>query len=538
MRRVTVPLSRVAPFVVVGAVVIALATLAILFARDPIVREVAPLVLSPGQELRLAGDHFGDTASRVTIAGRTVSMSSVTRWTNTEIVLRAPADVTSGLLYVETERGRSNGTMIRVLTELPRTTLEGSGPASPRLDSLERTEVVVGGLLTINGRDFGVARRGSRVTFAMTGNVECETCDQETGYALWSDTRIVVRVPDGVASGLVNVSTPWGSGNPLRYTVDRPAGTLEAGHSAEIGIRYGAEVASTPAGSGAPAGPGAHDVVVRLPRVAEEPFQRSVRIVSGSPGEHRLAVSRQGLREQMAAAVVLLRHEIRSRIDPARVVVPFEMDSGFTQYHTRPLPGMDAGAAEIRAVAARMRTNRTNPYRIAEASYAFVLDRLTYAPRVPERGALAALETGLADDLGYATLFVSILRAAGVPARVIGGLLVTRELDAYPHFWAEYFVTSVGWVPVDPALGGGAFPGSFPAPPDPRTYYFGNLDAWRVSFGPAYADDLLPALNGARFTPDDPYTLQLLYVAGGSAVPTLSVDWLRPRAFALLPSGG
>jgi tetratricopeptide (TPR) repeat protein len=66
------------------------------------------------------------------------------------------------------------------------------------------------------------------------------------------------------------------------------------------------------------------------------------------------------------------------------------------------------------------------------------------------------VERGHAECRGHAMLFVALCRAAGIPARPIWGL--TRVApgqdkqfgDIASHNWAEFYVTGVGWVPVDP----------------------------------------------------------------------------------------
>jgi tetratricopeptide (TPR) repeat protein len=66
------------------------------------------------------------------------------------------------------------------------------------------------------------------------------------------------------------------------------------------------------------------------------------------------------------------------------------------------------------------------------------------------------VERGHAECRGHALLFVGLCRAAGIPARPIWGLTrVTPEQDQRygkiaSHSWAEFYVSGVGWVPVDP----------------------------------------------------------------------------------------
>jgi hypothetical protein len=57
--------------------------------------------------------------------------------------------------------------------------------------------------------------------------------------------------------------------------------------------------------------------------------------------------------------------------------------------------------------------------------------------------------THLGDHLGRTVMFASFARAAGVPTRLIGGL-VYREGHFYFHTWPEAWFDK--WIPMDPTL--------------------------------------------------------------------------------------
>jgi tetratricopeptide (TPR) repeat protein len=65
-------------------------------------------------------------------------------------------------------------------------------------------------------------------------------------------------------------------------------------------------------------------------------------------------------------------------------------------------------------------------------------------------------DRGYAECRGYTVLFVTLCRAAGVPARPIWGLAILPATKTAPkgdygsHNWAEVYILGVGWVPVDP----------------------------------------------------------------------------------------
>lgn len=72
-----------------------------------------------------------------------------------------------------------------------------------------------------------------------------------------------------------------------------------------------------------------------------------------------------------------------------------------------------------------------------------------------DRGALHALTRQRGDCTEFATLFVALCRRAGLPARAMGGYVVSRNAILNPasfHNWAEYYVDG-RWHIADPHAG-------------------------------------------------------------------------------------
>ncbi|MCK4296906.1 MAG: transglutaminase domain-containing protein, partial [Candidatus Marinimicrobia bacterium] len=70
------------------------------------------------------------------------------------------------------------------------------------------------------------------------------------------------------------------------------------------------------------------------------------------------------------------------------------------------------------------------------------------APTVLERGNGSCSE--------YAFVYISMCRAAGLPARYVGSVVVRGDdasMDDVFHRWAEVYLPGYGWIPVDPSGG-------------------------------------------------------------------------------------
>lgn len=98
----------------------------------------------------------------------------------------------------------------------------------------------------------------------------------------------------------------------------------------------------------------------------------------------------------------------------------------------------------------------------AKALIQSVVDRLDYdrLAASSNNGALAGYESGKGVCEEYASLFVAMSRAAGIPARLVYGWADDTGLPGSltggnRHVWAEYFHPDQGWVSVDPTFAEG-----------------------------------------------------------------------------------
>jgi transglutaminase-like putative cysteine protease len=117
-----------------------------------------------------------------------------------------------------------------------------------------------------------------------------------------------------------------------------------------------------------------------------------------------------------------------------------------------------------RALGEQLREDHRDPERIVEAALALFREQpFTYTLRPPLLGRNAMDEFLFQTRQGfcehYASAFVLLMRAAGVPARVVTGYqggelnpmgeyLIVRQSDA--HAWAEVWTSADGWIRVDP----------------------------------------------------------------------------------------
>ncbi len=129
------------------------------------------------------------------------------------------------------------------------------------------------------------------------------------------------------------------------------------------------------------------------------------------------------------------------------------------------------------------------------------------------------------------SVFVSLARAAGVPSREIFGIRQAKEqeqdISTWQHCWAEFYLPGYGWVPVDPGdvrkmMLTEKLELSDAKISKYRKYFFGGIDAYRVSLGQGRDLVLNPPQQGGAVN-----YLMYPYAQIGSK----TLDWLDPASF-------
>jgi hypothetical protein len=109
----------------------------------------------------------------------------------------------------------------------------------------------------------------------------------------------------------------------------------------------------------------------------------------------------------------------------------------------------------------------TDPVRIAEKLYDFVIDKMVYDEEKLDLGisdylyASEILQRGKGICTDYSILYTTLCRAAGIPAKFVQGLPVFSIVSEgkgelpYGHAWVEIKLPGYGWIPVDITAEGG-----------------------------------------------------------------------------------
>ena len=138
-------------------------------------------------------------------------------------------------------------------------------------------------------------------------------------------------------------------------------------------------------------------------------------------------------------------------------------DEDFKKYTSDDL-FINSDNPEIKSTAESLIRNETNPVKVAEILYSYVVKKLSYDyRRAREKDyellyASEIMERRKGVCVDYAILYTALLRSGGIPSRVATGIPAytilssrKKEIDM-GHAWVEIKLPGYGWVPVDVTL--------------------------------------------------------------------------------------
>lgn len=485
--------------VVVGLVLVVLLS-SRLTGRPPVVDAITPASGKPGEVMIITGRWFGRERGEVRIAGISPTSSDYSEWTDTRISVTIPEEAGSGLVHVVTSNGASRGLLFVNRDDIP---VVASGPAKagdPWVSAIEPLAAKVGDTITISGMNFGLERGTSEVYFAWTGGTETVAAvssdlaqlsparDYNLDYGTWSDREIVLRVPDGASSGNVLVITDKGRSNSVYFEVLAGAGLKFFSRPRTTTVEYRVTVHGI-------AATGSNALYLWLPRVIQTPEQRKVQLVRQVPdavvGDHnnvalfRLANLARGDRASVLLGFMYERWQVETQVTAAKVPLAYAATADLAARFTKPDALAPSAAPEIVKAAAAAVGSEKNPYLKARRLYDWTLALMSRSSSARASDAVAVLKAKRGDALAYASLYCALLRAAKVPSRVVAGAIVGDTGErSLSHWWNEFYLETVGWIPVDPLLGDEDLGVGLPADPeiDRRAFYFGNLDNRHLTF--------------------------------------------------------
>ncbi len=111
-------------------------------------------------------------------------------------------------------------------------------------------------------------------------------------------------------------------------------------------------------------------------------------------------------------------------------------------------PSTHIQSDEVKPLLKKIVKREKNAVEISRRIYDFVRGNVKYKSEKGSKDASATLDKLVADCGGQARLFVALSRAAGIPSRIVGGLLLETGIKNTTHVWAENYIGGE-WIPFD-----------------------------------------------------------------------------------------
>ena len=501
------------------------------FFGKPRIDAVEGAALSGSRIVTIHGENFGERQNgerqngerqgrgRVLLDGQPLTNASYVSWNKKEIIVEIPGSADSGLLRVSTPLGLSNPEIVIAADRVPGAASgEASAQSGPAIASVAPGEAEIGGLVEISGINFGSDIHSSAVRFSRNaaggtdspaGSAAAPAVasgdsgtvspgDPALMYERWDDKTIMVRVPEGAGSGTITVSTPQGDSAPFAFRVKAGTGSKYLFDPITYSVRFSVKLRSR---SGKPQG----TVVVYAPNLPETFSQQILSVRDESPepfmGDYGRATvyKLQDLpagETEVGRTFLVKVYSQEANLDAYRGGFKAGEAPGFLK------PALDGDALvpakdrDVQDLAAKIAGKEQNPQRKAALVKAWLSKNLAWRSMPSARETpLSALKARSAGSRSTALIACALLRAAKVPALPVAGFLVRRDGVSLPHYWVEYYLPSVGWIPWDPVLSEGRKPLGFDSGFDDAAHYFGALDNRHIAVSQGIAK-ISPLLGG------------------------------------------
>jgi len=166
-----------------------------------------------------------------------------------------------------------------------------------------------------------------------------------------------------------------------------------------------------------------------------------------------------------ATAKLAFNARTRTRLELLNTHSPFPLtsvgpDQDLFLQPTKQVQSRDAAIANL---ARKLTQGATSQFDAVQRTITWVINNVRYVNPPPQYDALFALRTGKGNCQNFSHLSAALLRAVGIPTRIVNGITlkkayhVSREegpltfkMAQGRHSWVEIWFPDLGWVPFDP----------------------------------------------------------------------------------------
>jgi len=521
------------------------------YQRKPEITGMDRLMAGPGDKLEITGNYFGDgiEGSRLYIGTIPLTSTGIIEWTDHRILARVPRNDGAVLVKVKTRSGTSRGVVLGDASRFP---IIDYGPWLPGAPFIEYAEPASGGpgtMVTLHGKGFGDKRGRGQIwvnhsdSSALLGTEKPRLSQyvEVESIGIWTDNTVRFWLPQNVSSGNIYLFKDSLFSNPVSVEIGKDSGTVSYGEEVQWSIRQDVLVDRIGAFPG-------NSLYFSIPAPQEGCGQGAAVTLESAGAEFLFPLRTDGnlalyrLDELAPGDIPVISRQIVVPVMSVRAAIHPEAITPFDPSRPDLVSALESDHWIRPDLVPRTSSRITGPtegyWQKTRVIYDYVLDLLSWDDNPPSRVIPDYISTEKADSEGYSFLFVSLLRAAGIPARPVGGILIGSNNNTRIWWWAEVWVEGLGWVPLDPALGDG-FEGLLPegvqfpeAGEDAAEYYFGGLEGRHIAFSRGVLSEQALQPNPELHTPEHKYTLQKVWEEVSGNLESYRSFWPVPRITA------
>jgi len=179
---------------------------------------------------------------------------------------------------------------------------------------------------------------------------------------------------------------------------------------------------------------------------------RVVRLVWQSPGK-------------AIQAIIAITAKNHTMLLPIQTDAPYPLESlskDLLQF-LAPTKKAQADHPLIKKLAQTLAGNENTEFAVVQNILSWMVDHMHYVLMPRSYDALYSIKTGAGNCQNYSHVSTALLRAAGIPARVVNGVTLKQPYDIQTgqgiitvnmaqgrHSWIEVYFPDLGWIPFDP----------------------------------------------------------------------------------------
>ncbi len=417
------------------------------FGKRPEVHNLSSSVARPGDTITLYGNYLGDGVSkgRVFINDKMVFKDYILSWSNKEITIKLTDDFKSGMIVVNNMFGDSIPYLITSYNDVPKVNSNLYNNTLPLINDaqfIKKSDLKIG----VEGVKFGTYDDISSVKIvSLTDN---EFFIDSSNISKWSDGSIEFFLPFDMDNIIIQIINRTGVSNEFAFHSNEiPLVVYVVNNKKNYEINQKVQIKDIIALKNS-------YIDIFFPTVYSDLNQKDIEF-SSNTGKYN-EISKTFNYEMMVngtgesgefllnTKVKVYDLEVKIRKD-GNLRLYDELSPAYIQGF-EPIRDVDKDFKSLKEAGIWIVRNTKNRLNQAE----LIIDWIIRYIKVNDESsdiASIAFDNRSASSKGLVNITVSMLRAVGIPSRVVTGIKVSDEVKSYS--WLEFYLPGGGWVPYD-----------------------------------------------------------------------------------------